>query len=172
MVHLESGLPWVEATDNTDDQGRCFRSGEGGFECAMPDGGSGAFDLYASNAMAYPVRQRMPRCQRVGAHGAFPHDRNAPAGRSQGGHGAFVPRPVQAQLLFPEFRPGLGEAKEGATGMAVPEAPMNEDYGIPAFEDHVGPTGHTTGVKPVSEPCLPEVLAHPHFRAGVLAPDA
>lgn len=138
----------------------------------MPDGGSGAFDLYASNAMAHPVRQYLPRCQRVGAHGAFPHDRNAPAALSEGGYGAFVPLPVEAQLLFPEFRPRLGGAKEGATDMAVPEAPMNEDHGIPPLEDHVRPTGHITGVKPVSEPCLPEVLAYPHFRAGVLAPDA
>lgn len=56
--------------------------------------------------------------------------------------------------------------------MAVPKASMNEYHGIPAFKDHVGPTRHTAGVKPVPEPCLPEVLTHEHFGAGVLAPDA
>lgn len=138
----------------------------------MPDGSSSAFDLYAPNAMAHPSCQRLSRGHRIGSDRAFPHDRNAPAGPSQRGDGAFIPFPVAAQLFFPEFRPRLGEAEEGASGVAVPKASMNEYHGIPALEDHVGPTWHTTGVKPVPEPCLPKVLTHQHFGAGVLAPDA
>lgn len=76
-------LPKVEATDNTDDQGKCFRSGDGGFKCAMPNGSSSAFDLYALNAMAHPSCQRLSRGHRVGSDRAFPNDRNAPAGPSQ-----------------------------------------------------------------------------------------
>ena len=130
-----------------------------------------SLDLDVSLASPSPCGELAADGVRVAADSTFPYDRNAPTDIDQGGNCRLVPFLIASQFLVPEVGAGFGKAKVGAARVAMPEAAMHKHDSFPFRQNQIGFAWQSLGMQSISEAGSPELLPHPQFRAGVLAPD-
>src|SRR5689334_18839806 len=74
----------------------------------------------------------------------FPDDSGPPAELLKGAPIPGVPDDVSIEFFLPEFPPSGRIGRISATGMPMPEAPMNEYRGMLFFKNDVGTAGQGT----------------------------
>jgi hypothetical protein len=82
---------------------------------------------------------------------ALPHNHGSPAEGSQGAQYPLVSGHVLFKLRRPEREITLWRIRETASGMSVPEAPMNEHDGAMPRQHHVWPSRKFHSIKSESK---------------------
>lgn len=82
---------------------------------------------------------------------ALPDDEGAPALTAQFGADTLVARNVLRELTRPELDPASRHASPRASGVAVPEAPMNEDGALKSSNHDVRSARDVPGMKPIAK---------------------
>jgi len=108
----------------------------------------------------------------VGLEFAFPDGDDVPAHCLEKFGGGGVTLGVAADLGGPEVGVGLGDDEVLAPLVAVPEAAVDEDDGVPFPQDYVGGAGELADVQAVAESFVVEVVAHNLLGARILRADA
>ncbi len=101
----------------------------------------------------------------------LPHDPDSPVIPQQRFCRRLVASRVAIELGLPELRPRGGGGGIPAAFMAVPEAPMDEQYGAVLGEYYVWPSGQVLGVEPVAQPLPVERPSQFQFRFRVRSAD-
>ena len=101
----------------------------------------------------------------------FPDDDDAPTGGLQGCLFLFVAFDIAFEFLGPEFDVGFGHGGDFATFMAMPEAAIDENDGMPFGEDDVGMSRQFGGMEAIAEAKRMEVVAHDNLRLRVFRAD-
>lgn len=103
-------------------------------------------------------------------HRAFPDLQHAPATIVKRRFSSRITLAVISDFFTPEFLARAGPAEKRAI-MAMPEAPVNKDYSLPAWQDEIGLAREPAIVNPEPEAECVKPPADDQFRFCVRAPD-
>ena len=101
----------------------------------------------------------------------FPDDDDAPSCGFQIGVFLLVTGDIAFEFLGPKFDVGFGHCCDFAAFVAMPEASVDENDGMPFWKDDVGMTRQFRGMQSVSEAQRMEVVAHDNLRLRVFRAD-
>lgn len=103
---------------------------------------------------------------------ALPDDDDAPAQSSERGLIASIPLDVAIEFLSPIVAARLRHGGAPATGVPMPEAPVDENSGAPRREAEVRPARQPVVVQHVAEAETMQRGTHNHLCAGIGAANA
>jgi hypothetical protein len=129
------------------------------------------------NSLAYPATRlrgngAKPALQRGQVPGiALPNDVHAPSELGECSSNLAVARDVPVEFCLPEVGAGFRVVGEGAAGMSVPEAAVDEDRYLPAGQDDVGDAGKVAAVESKAKAQPVEDATDSDLGSGILPPD-
>lgn len=100
---------------------------------------------------------------------ALPNDKRPPPGLIQRLEHSLVSSSICQELGLPELRTRLGQYRESATRMMMPEASMYKDTDPQSRQYNIWFTRQILTVKPIAIAVGMQKPAHQHFRLRVLA---
>jgi hypothetical protein len=103
---------------------------------------------------------------------AFPDDDNAPAQSLKALGINCISCHIPQEFFPPEGRPRFWHGGVLAPFVAVPEAAVDKDHGVPSWQDDVRLTGQVLTGQCEAESVAVQQGSDASFRAGVVAPDA
>lgn len=129
-------------------------------------------DLYPLAVTGYPFRKAITRGTGVESDSALPYNCHAPAHVQKCPYYRQVALPIGGELCIPEACSCLRESEEGATFMAMPEAPVYEHRSLPFRKHKVWLSGETLRMKSKAEAARPEMPSDSDLRLSVPGPDS
>ena len=101
----------------------------------------------------------------------FPDNDDAPTGGLQGRLFLFIAGDIAVEFRRPKFDVGFRHGRDFAAFMAMPEASVDENDGVPFWENDVGVPWQFGRMNAVTKTQRMEVMAHDNFRLRVLRAD-
>lgn len=98
---------------------------------------------------------------------AFPDDQDSPPAGQEGLVVPLVALLVRFEFRTPEILPGGWFRRELAALVDVPEAPVNEHYGIEARQDEIRRSWQLSVVQAITQPDPMKSATKPHLRASI-----
>lgn len=121
------------------------------FDCTAFTGSFADLPLSSCGTISDRALQVIQRGGNVRAKRALPYGDDLPAASDQGSSADGIPGPIRFQLLRPEGLPVLRNSKVPTAVVRVPEAPVDEDHGVPLGQHQVWRPWKIAAVEPVPE---------------------
>lgn len=103
---------------------------------------------------------------------AFPDDQDGPIASLQRLRVGSIPSYVFLEFVSPELRSGFGSGRISATGVTMPEAAMDKNAYLEAWNHNVRIPRKVLSMQAISVPSIVQESSDQHFGSGILPSDA